>query len=358
MVRYKFSKTADKAFAEVLRSRVKAYFQENEISTKGNSQMALKTGVMLSIYFLPYLFLVMGNIVSIPLMCALWMLMGLGKALIGTSVMHDALHGSYSDNKKVNTWMHLAALVIGVYPKTWKLQHNILHHSYTNIEHADEDLTPIGVLRFSPHQELKWFHRYQHIYAMFFYAMVTIAWAITKDFVKLTKYRKMGLVKTSADYWKHIGLIVLCKVFYFSLILGVPMWVLPHPVWMILLMFLLMHVVTGITLSLIFQLAHIMPSAQFVEQEEPDIQQNWYVHQLSTTSNYAMDNRVLSWLIGGLNFQVEHHLFPHICHIHYPALAKIVQQTTREFDLPYHFEPRLTGAIATHFSMLKTLGRA
>ncbi|MEM6628542.1 MAG: acyl-CoA desaturase [Bacteroidota bacterium] len=357
MVRYKFSKTRNKEFATVLRQRVKTYFQEEELSVKGNSQMVVKSVVVLSIYFLPFLFILFGGITEIWALCLLWMLMGLGKACIGTSVMHDALHGSYSQKKSINTLMHFSALVVGVYPKTWKLQHNVLHHTYTNIDHADDDLTPVGVLRFSPNQDHKWFFRYQHIYAIFFYAGVTIAWSITKDFVKLTKYRNIGLIKHRKEYWRHIGLIILSKIFYFSLILGLPIILLPLPVWQIVCMFLLMHVVTGITLSMIFQLAHIMPCATFLEPEDPHIDENWWVHQLNTTSNYAMNSKVIFFLFGGLNFQVEHHLFPHICHVHYPQLAKIVQQTTQEFDLPYHSEKYMGSAILLHFQMLKKLGQ-
>lgn len=357
MVRYKFSKTEDREFAEVLKHRVKNYFAEQQISIKGNRKMAFKSIAILSIYIIPYIIMLLAGISNVFLLCFLWMIMGLGKAFIGTSVMHDALHGSYSDKKRVNTLMHFSALIIGVYPKTWKIQHNLLHHTYTNIEHADDDLTPIGVLRFSPNQEHKWFHRYQHIYALFFYSMVTVAWSVSKDFVKLIKYRKLGLIKTPATFWKNLALIILCKTIYFTLLLILPMMILPISNGVVLLLFLLMHVVTGITLSMIFQLAHIMPSSEFLEQENPSIPQNWYVHQLNTTSNYAMGNSVLSWLIGGLNFQVEHHLFPNICHIHYPQLAQIVQQTTKEFNLPYHYEPNMRGAIVSHFVMLRNLGK-
>lgn len=357
MVRYKFSKTVDKEFSTVLKQRVKSYFKENQISIKGNYQIAIKSIVILSIYFVPFIAMLSLESPSIALLCLLWICMGLGKAFIGTSIMHDALHGSYSEMKSVNTFMHFSALIIGVYPKTWKIQHNVLHHTYTNIDHVDDDLTPIGVLRFSPNQEHKWFHKYQHIYAMFFYSMVTVAWAVTKDFVKLVKYRKMGLIKSKKAFLKNLGLIILCKIFYFSLILGLPMAVLPYPAWVILLMFLLMHVVTGITLSMIFQLAHIMPSSDFLEPEEPQIDENWYVHQLNTTANYAMGNKILSWLTGGLNFQIEHHLFPHISHIHYPQISKIVQKTTKEYNLPYHAAPNMMGAILVHFQMLHTLGK-
>jgi len=357
MVRYKFSKIEDREFAEVLRLRIKNYFIERQISTKGNREMAFKSIIILSIYIIPYLIMLLVGVSNILFLCFIWIMMGLGKALIGTSVMHDALHGSYSEKKYVNTFMHFSALIIGVYPKTWKLQHNILHHTYTNIDHADDDLTPIGALRFSPNQEHKWFHRYQHIYALFFYSMVTVAWSVSKDFVKLIKYRRLGLIKSSTAFWKNLSLIILSKAIYFSLLLVLPMIILPLSYWVILLMFLLMHVVTGITLSMIFQLAHIMPSSEFLAQEESLIPQNWHVHQLNTTSNYAMDNKVLSWFIGSLNFQVEHHLFPRICHIHYPQIAKIVQQTTKEFNLPYHYEPTMRGAIVTHFTMLRDLGQ-
>ena len=356
MVRYKFSKTIEKEFSTTLRQRVNTYFKTNELSPKGNPQMAFKSVVMLSIYFIPYLLMVTGVVTAVPFLCLMWMIMGLGKAFIGTSVMHDALHGSYSEKKSVNQLMHFAALVIGVYPKTWKIQHNILHHTYTNIEHADEDLTPIGVLRFSPYQDHKWFHRFQHLYAIVFYALVTVAWAVTKDFVKINKYWKLGLIKSHQELRKNLGLIVLSKIFYFGIILAIPILTLPVSAGQVVLMFLLMHVVTGISLSMIFQLAHIMPAAHFLEQEEQQIEDNWHVHQLMTTSNYAMENKVLTWFIGGLNHQVEHHLFPYVCHIHYPQLAKIVQETTEEFNLPYHAEKKMGGAIVKHFQMLKVLG--
>lgn len=357
MVRYKFSRTENKAFADTLRTRVKAYFQENQISTKGDYRLVIKTFVVLGIYFLPLCVMLLGGITEGWLLALLWMLMGLGKACIGTSVMHDALHGSYSQNKSVNTLMHISALVVGAYPKTWKLQHNILHHTYTNIDHADDDLTPIGALRFSPNQDHKWFHRYQHIYAIFLYAVPTVAWSITKDFMKLTKYRNLGLVKHGKEYWKHIGLILLSKIFYFSLMLVLPIMLLPIPAWQVICLFLLMHVVTGITLSMVFQLAHIVPCAQFLEPEDPHIDENWFVHQLQTTVNYANRSRMITWFFGGLNYQVEHHLFPHISHVHYPAIAKIVQETTKEFGIPYLQEKYFVVAIARHFQMLYQLGR-
>ncbi|MEM8897874.1 MAG: fatty acid desaturase [Bacteroidota bacterium] len=356
MIRYKFSRTLNSEFAAVLRQRVRAYFKDNNLSQKGNQDMYLKTVVALSFYFLPFLVILFSGITYLPVLFLLWMCMGFGKAVMGTSVMHDVLHGSYSSSKRLNWFMHLTPLVIGAYPRTWKLQHNVLHHTYTNIEHNDEDLTPIGVLRFSPNQDLKWFHKYQHLYATFFYCIMTLIWATAKDFVRITKYRNMGLLKSDREFVKNIGLIIFSKTFYFSLILGLPIMLLPIPTWQILLMFLCMHLVAGFVLSMVFQLAHIMPDIHFLEQEEQDIEQNWLVHQLETTSNYAMKNKFITWIFGGLNHQVEHHLFPNVCHVHYPQISRIVQKTTKEFGLPYHKQRYFGVAIVEHYKMLKALG--
>lgn len=356
MIRYKFSRKEHDAFAATLRKRVKAHFTDQGLCPKGNAQMHLKTAVALSVYFIPFFFILFGGISSIPVLYLFWMFMGFGKAFIGTSVMHDVIHGSYSSHKVVNQLMRFSALVVGVYPNNWRVQHNVLHHTYTNIEHADEDISPLGVLRFSPHQKHQWFHKYQHIYVIFFYCIFTLTWALLKDFVKMYKYRKEGFIKDGSEFRKHMSYIVLSKIAYFSVFLGLPMWILPVPGWQVMLMFLFMHCVTGFTLSMVFQLAHIMPTSEFLEQEEQLVEENWFVHQLLTTSNYAMDNKIVSFFVGGLNFQVEHHLFPNICHVHYPEISKIVQQTTAEYNIPYFYEKTVGSAIITHFKMLKALG--
>ena len=357
MINYTFSKTKNEAFATLLKQRIKAYFQDNQLSSKANGKMVAKTVMALSTYLLPFLFILFSGIDNVTVLFVLYILMGLGKAFIGTSVMHDVLHGSYSWKDSVNTLMNFSALIVGVYPNNWKVQHNVLHHTFTNVEHADEDISPMGILRFTPHQTHRWIHKYQHIYVIFFYSIFTLTWSTIKDFVKLFKYRKEGFIKAGKEFWKHMLFVILSKIFYFSIFLILPMWILPVSNWLVLLLFLTMHLITGFTLSMVFQIAHIMPTSIFIEQEQQQIEQNYFVHQLLTTSNYAMDNKLVSWFVGGLNFQVEHHMFPHICHVHYPQIAKIVQQTTKEFNLPYYAEKNLGSAIVTHFRMIKALGR-
>ncbi len=319
--------------------------------------MKFKSVFALSVYFIPFAFILFSGTTSIPLLFGCFIVMGFGKTFIGTSVMHDALHGSYSKNKWVNSIMGTSAYILGADPDMWKLQHNVLHHTYTNIEHADEDIAPRFVLRFTPHQPKYWFHRFQHIYAPIFYSLTTIIWITFKDFVKLHDYWKKGLVRSKAAYRVHLAKIIAVKIGYYAVFLGLPLMIIQAPVWMIICMFISMHLVTGLLLTLIFQCAHVVPSSQFIMQEEEAIDQNWSVHQIFTTSNYSMKDPLFLWCFGGLNFQVEHHLFPHICHVHYPEISKIVQQTTAEYNLPYHSQSNFGAALGIHFSLLKTLGK-
>lgn len=337
--------------------RVNQYFIDNDLSKHADGKMKRKSALAFSIYLVPYFIFMTSGIENLYVLFSLWMIMGFGKALIGTSVMHDSVHGSYSNKKSVNKWMSLSAPIVGIDALVWHLQHNVLHHTYTNIEHADEDIHPRYVMRFSPNQPKKWFHRFQHIYASFFYGITTFSWVTTKDYFKLFAYRKKGMIKKGRDFRKHLWLMIFRKALYLFFFLILPMLVLNVPASTTFMMFICMHLIAGISLSMIFQPAHIIPTSNFIDQEEVEIDKNWSVHQLETTSNFAMNSKFITWFAGGLNFQVEHHLFPNICHIHYPKIAGIVQQTASEYDIPYHAYKSFLSAIAGHYKMLKALGK-
>lgn len=356
MIQHRFSKEINREFHGTLKKRVGAYFKDNKIRKGANYQMILKSCFALSLYLIPYFIMILSGISNPFILLLLWICMGLGVATIGTSVMHDALHGSYSKRKDVNFLLSFSAMVIGVNARVWKIQHNVLHHTFTNIEHADEDIDPRFVLRFTPHQTRRWFHYYQHIYAPIFYSISTLIWVTAKDFVKLFQYRKKGLVKKT----EFLGFLIEMtgyKLLYHFVFLVLPMLLLNIPFWLTLLMFVGMHLVTGILISLIFQTAHIMPDCRFINTQDVLIEENWAVHQIFTTTNYAMTNRTFSWFFGGLNYQIEHHLFPNICHVHYPQISKIVRDTTAEYNLPYYAQKSFRSAIINHFQMLKNLGR-
>jgi len=248
--------------------------------------------------------------------------------------------------------------LIGANQTVWKIQHNILHHTYTNIDHADDDLNAPFFLRFSPNAKHYWIHQFQHIYIWFFYGISTISWITTKDFVRLKRYKNMGFLNKKNEYKKELVELTAWKLLYYSYALVLPMIMVPFSWSLILLAFISMHFVTGILVSIVFQIAHIMPANDFpMPDEKGTINDNWYGHQFATTSNFSPKSNILFWLIGGLNYQVEHHVLPDVCHVHYKKLTKIVSETAQEYGMPYHVKSSLVHAISDHTKMLRMLGK-
>ena len=313
---------------------------------------------MISLFFVPLMVLASGMVTSIWQLFSLYILSGLGMAGIGMGVMHDAIHGSYSKNKKINTLLGYTFNLIGANATIWKIQHNILHHTYTNIDHADDDLNAPFFLRFSPHAKHYWIHQFQHIYIWFFYGISTISWITTKDFVRLKRYKDMGFFDKKHAYEKTLIGMTAWKLFYYSYALVLPLIMVPFSWWIILLAFFSMHFVTGLLVSIVFQIAHIMPVNEFpLPDEQGMMNDNWYGHQFATTSNFSPNSNLLFWLIGGLNYQVEHHVLPDVCHVHYKNLTKIVRETAQEFGMPYHVKRSFVHAIGDHTKMLRMLGK-
>ncbi len=354
----KFSRSLDRAFVKQLQKRVRQHFKEKDISTHANYSMILKTILMMSMFLIPLIFMITGLVQSVIGVFVLYLISGLGMAGIGMGVMHDAIHGSYSKNQKINKFLGYSMNLIGANAKVWKMQHNVLHHTYTNIHEADDDINMPFFLRFTPHTKKHRIHRFQFLYVWFFYSISTLTWVTLKDFVRLKRYKNMGLMDNEKNFGKEVYNVILWKLAYFTYALALPMIFLPISPWIILLGFLAMHLLTGLIISCVFQVAHIMPEVDYPQSDdEGQMESNWMVHQLQTTTNFATNNRVLSWLIGGLNFQVEHHLFPNICHVHYSAISNIVKTTALEFGIPYHEKPTFSAAIVDHVTMLRRLGR-
>lgn len=354
----RFPRTMNREFSKTLRNRVNAYFKTNNVSRNANASMVFKTVVMLSLFFIPLLFISSGWVTTTGILFLLYILCGFGMSGIGMGIMHDAIHGSYSKHKWVNTLLGYSFNLIGANATVWKIQHNILHHTYTNIDAADDDLNAPFFLRFSPHAKHYWLHKFQHIYIWFFYGISTISWITTKDFVRLNRYKKMGFLSQKNEYQKVLAGMIGWKLLYYSYALVIPMIVVPLPWWIVLLAFLSMHFVTGLLVSIVFQVAHIMPSNEFpLPDGEGMMDEDWYRHQFTTTSNFSPKSKILFWVLGGLNYQVEHHVLPDVCHIHYKKLTQIVAETALEFGMPYHVKKNFAHAIADHVKMLRLLGR-
>jgi linoleoyl-CoA desaturase len=357
-IRFTGRDTNGAEFFSVLRKRVDAYFTENNISRNWNGKMLIKSIILMAGYILPFIAILVYQ-PPLWLNISLWALMGVSVAGIGMCVMHDANHNAYSSNMRVNYVLGHTLSLLGGSVSNWKIQHNVMHHTYTNVVSHDYDIQDKAVLRFSPHTDVKWFHKLQHVYAVLFYGILTLYWTLLKDYVQFFKYRKEKASKDTPFQSVITFLrITAGKLGYYFVFMYLPVMILGIPFWYICSGFLLMHFIAGVILTLVFQLAHSVEGTRYpVPDSNNTIDNNWALHQMATTVNFSTKSKVISWYVGGLNFQVEHHLFPAICHVHYYELADIVKETSREFGVPYLENETLLSALQSHFRALRNLGK-
>jgi linoleoyl-CoA desaturase len=350
-----FNNRRSREFSKAVKKRVNAYFEERNLSKHANAEMVLKTIILISLYVGSYLFIILGNL-SLTGMWALCFMMGIGMAGIGFSVSHDALHGAYSSNKMVNKLLGYSFDLLGANGYIWKITHNIIHHTYTNIHGHDEDLDVAGFIRLSPHQEYKPIHRAQHVLAFLAYSLATFFWVFIKDY-KYFLQRELGPYKDKSHPVSEWITLFITKILYYGYTIAIPMLLLDITWWQWLIGFGTLHLTAGVILGVIFQLAHVVEETEHPEPDEHNrIEEHWVIHEMRTTSNFARDNKPLCWYVGGLNFQIEHHLFPQICSVHYPEISPIVEETAKEYGIPYNLHDSFGEAVKSHYNTLKKFG--
>jgi linoleoyl-CoA desaturase len=352
----KFKGQSPSLFLPTLKERVDHFFKERNVSRHANPFMIFKTVFFLSLAVALYILIIV-SILPGFLQLGAAIVLGMTMAFIGFNVCHDALHGAYSANKKVNKSLGFVFNVIGANTYVWNLTHNIVHHSYTNIVDHDEDIEIApGLIRVNQTDKANKLQRYQHFYAFFLYSLTTLSWFFRKDYLKFFK-KTIGDSHINkhprVEYFK----LFFYKAIYYSLFIVLPLLLMNLTWWQFLIGFIAMNLAEGLVLGLVFQLAHVVEDTEIRHAENNSIEDTWAVHQLKTTANFAPNNRLANFLCGGLNLQVEHHLFPKICHVHYRRLSVIVRQTAQEFNLPYHVNRSFFSALRSHYLFLKRLGR-
>lgn len=345
---------AKSGFDRVVKQRVEDYFRSTGLPQRDCPRMYLKTGILLAAFATAYVLLVFFAAVwwqAVPLA----LLLGFLAAAIGFNVQHDGGHGGYSNHHFVNRMAAMTLDLLGGSSYMWARKHNSLHHTYANIDGHDDDINlgPLG--RLSPRQKRLRFHRLQHFYLWALYGFLPSKWHVIDDFRDLVR-GKIGEHRIQRPKGWDLVVFFGGKALFFTLAWGIPM--MYHPWWVVLGVYFSVTYVMGIVLSVVFQLAHCVEEAEFPEPNEDTarMESDWAVHQVQTTVDFARSNRILSWLIGGLNFQIEHHLFPHICHTHYPAIAPLVEQTCHEFGLRYTAQPTLRAGLVSHYRWLRRMG--
>jgi linoleoyl-CoA desaturase len=342
-------------FFSTLKDKVDNYFLEHKLRTSGNRMLYLKGGVLIFTAIAFYVILVFFTphpLISI-LLC---MLLAVNLALIGFNIMHEGGHQCFSKYAWINKISAYFLNILGGNAYFWKIKHNIDHHTYTNIEGMDSDIDVKPFLRLHEGQPWYWPHRYQHYYCFVLYGLSSFLWIFLVDFIKYFSGNFAPGYAQRLSLKEHV-IFLSTKLFYVYIYMVLPLAMLGLVKFLI--GYVIISFVFGLTLSIVFQLAHVVEATEFPKTSEfpSRIEQEWAIHQINSTANFAIDNKVLSWFLGGLNFQIEHHLFPRISHIHYPKISEFVKQTCRQFDVPYHEYPTMTQAIKSHFSHLKKMGR-
>jgi linoleoyl-CoA desaturase len=346
----------DGGFHATLKRRVDAYLDATGSTRSGGAAMYAKTGVILAWFVTSYAVLLAFGGTSPWLAAALTMSLALATAGIGFSVMHDANHGAYSRTPRINRMWGLALDFIGGSSYVWRFKHNVQHHTYANVDGMDADIDGEPFLRLASSQRLRAIHRWQHIYAWLLYGVLAVKWWFVDDFVDMVRGR-IGQVPFPRPRGPELAACLAGKAVFVTWAVVIPAvvfrsaWVGP--------MFLLGAFTLGVVLSTVFQLAHSVPEAEFHAAVAGDqrMPTSFAEHQVRATVDFAPSNRLVGWYIGGLNFQIEHHLFPDVCHVHYPALAAIVEATCHEHGMPHRTAATLRAAIAAHYRFLRALGR-
>jgi linoleoyl-CoA desaturase len=340
-------------FAKTVRARVDAHFGDQ---ARRSHPRHMSKAFFIACWFVASYVLLL-TVESTWAQILLCFSFALAASAVGFNIFHEAIHGSLSSSARVNlavSWM--SCMVLGVGRYFWWYKHNIIHHRFTNIFEWDDDIETRGHLRLSPQQPWEAKFKNQHRFFVVLYCFHTLEWLFAKDFVqyftlRLNPYQPIPPMSRhqKLEFWA-------CKAFYVAVFVALPFALLP--VWKVLIGMLIFHVTLSLVLAFVFNLAHAVEMAEFPvpTQNSATIEEEWAAHQMRTTVNFATDNPLLNWFTGGLNSQIEHHLFPLVSHAHYGAISGIVRKTAAEFGLPYNLYESYFGIVRSHFRLVRRLG--
>ena len=356
-VRFKSTPGKDQ-FIKELRRRANEYFESNGISQYANTEMYLKTALSIVMWGGLYA-LIMSDVLSHNwlLLAAGFTALGYVNIFIAFNIMHDATHEAYSADRRVNKFWGYSMNFVGGTEYLFRRMHGA-HHGYVNIHGIDVTLETHGLFRFTPHEPYRWWHRYQHIYTFILYALAHFQWVVAKDFKWFFTESHIGNQKHIRHPFSEYVILFITKIFYFGTTLVLPMIVLSCPWYWTFFAWVALHILPGLTFALMFQVTHVYDGTHYpMPDDQGDIENNYALHVVETTADFSRTNKIGTWLMGGINIHVIHHIFPTVCHVHYPALTEILRETCADFGIEYKENPTFWKAIKTHYAMLKHLSK-
>lgn len=356
MLKYTFD-TGKTSFFKNLKEKVDGYFAQKKIHPAGNGKLYLKSVLQVlsaAVLYTVLVFFTPHVLISI-LLC---LVLGINLAVIGFNVMHEGGHQTFSKYRWVNNVSAYFLNVLGGNTYYWKIKHNINHHTYTNIEGMDSDIDVKPFMRLHEGQPLHSYHRFQHVYWVLLYGISYLAWVFYEDFKKYVSGKVSVINERKRLALKEHFIFWFTKFMFVAVYMIIPIVFVGWIPWLI--GFLIITFTCGLAISVVFQLAHVIEGTEFHATNSSDSKgnQEWALHQISSTANFATSNKILHWLLGGLNFQIEHHLFPRVSHIHYPAISKLVKEACRESNITYNEYASMFKAVSSHLLLLRKLGHS
>jgi linoleoyl-CoA desaturase len=358
----KYGLNSPKEFTSALYADKTEFLQKT--SRYGNWKLYSKA-ILLGVMFISLYIVIAFHLVTGFWLHACRVLFAFTIAGIGFNIMHDGGHGSFSPLKWVNELMVSTLYLLGADPNMWKQKHNIDHHTHTNVHEYDHDIETAGVMRLHRDQKWRWYHRFQFAYWIILYAFEYVLWVFVFDIIKFYgKNKKTGEREYKFTLRQKI-LFWTSKVGYVGLAFVVPSFY--YPIGDVIIGYIEYSFIVGIVISIVFQLAHTVREAQMVSRPLPSennpaigyIDPENKIHQLLTTANFGTKSKFFrkffGFFTGGLNQQIEHHLWPDISHVHYPKLSEKVRRLCKQFNLPYN-ENSFFGAIWSHIVYLYKMG--
>jgi linoleoyl-CoA desaturase len=355
MQKVKFQQAESTDFFKVLNQRVEAYFKTNGINRKSNFHFVFKNLFFFVLAVVLYA-LILSNKFSGWQLYPLFIFFGLFITIFLFSIAHDASHNAVSEKHWANRFFAYTWNMVGITCYFWELKHNVAHHGFTNVPGKDDDIDQSKLVRLNPNAERKWFHQYQHFYGPLLYALLSINIIYIRDF-KLLLQHNFGNKKVEKHSLREVIILFATKIFFIIYMIVIPKMMLGISWGEILLLHFAMHLAIGLFIGFILVPVHVTNESEYrLPDEKGVVHTDWGRHQIEATVDFAAESYLVNWLTGGLNTHVAHHLFPHINHIHYIQLTKIIRQTAEEFNIPYR-NRSLVKILAEHMRFLKALGQ-
>ena len=345
-------------FVKALRDNIYGYFKENNISKHANTEMYIKMVLAFVFWFAVYA-VIISDVLShnLWLLFAAWSLLGFANIFIAFAIAHDAIHDAISSKPWVNQLLARSMDFVGGNSYLLRQMHGE-HHRWVNIHEIDVTLETHGLFRFTPHEPWKPMHRFQHFYVPFLYSLAQFHWVTFKDFKWFFSESHIGNAKDVKHPLKEYAVLLISKFVYHGLTLVLPLMFLTVPWWIVVLGWFSIHVLSGLTFALIFQCTHVYNGTTYpMPDNDGNIENNYAIHVVDTTADFSRTNRIGSWLMGSINIHIVHHIFPDVCHVHYPKLTPILMKTCEEYGLEYKEYKTFPQAFAAHIGMLKHLSR-